>query len=51
MSITSTICSTYGPDRVRHAFEVGLREQVFGAPDVARALHFSDSLVVEGRIQ
>jgi hypothetical protein len=41
----------HGPDRVRLAFEDGLRAQVFGAPHIARALQVADSLCVEGTIQ
>lgn len=41
----------HGPDRLRGAFEVGLREQVFGAPHVARTLRASDSLFAEGLLQ
>ena len=41
----------HGPDRLRRAFEDGLRAQVFGAAHVARALQASGSLFVEGSIQ
>jgi hypothetical protein len=41
----------HGPDRVRRAFEVGLQEQVFGAPYVARALLVSGTLFTEGPLQ
>jgi hypothetical protein len=41
----------HGPDRVRRAFEDGLRAQVFGAPHIARALQVSGSLFGEGMIQ
>ena len=41
----------HGPDRLRGAFEDGLREQVFGAPHVARALLLTRSLFPEGTIQ
>jgi hypothetical protein len=41
----------HGPDRLRGAFEDGLREQVFGAAHVARALLLTRSLFTEGTIQ
>ncbi len=41
----------HGPDRLRGAFEDGLREQVFGAQHVARALRLTRSLFTEGTIQ
>ncbi len=41
----------HGPDRLRRAFEDGLRAQVFGAAHVARALHASGALFAEGSIQ
>ncbi len=41
----------HGPDRLRGAFEDGLREQVFGAPHVARALRLTRSFFAEGTIQ
>lgn len=41
----------HGPDRVRLAFEDGLRAQVFGAPYIARALQMAGSLFEEGTIQ
>ena len=41
----------HGPDRVRRAFEEGLRAQVFGAPHVARVLTASGALWGEDPIQ
>lgn len=41
----------HGPDRLRRAFEEGLRVQVFGAPHVERALQLPSSLFAEGLIQ
>ncbi len=41
----------HGPDRVRWAFEDGLRAQVFGAPYIARALQASGALFGEGSVQ
>lgn len=41
----------HGPDRVRLAFEDGLRAQVFGAPYIARALQASGALFGEGSVQ
>ena len=41
----------HGADRVRLAFEDGLRAQVFGAPYIARALQASGALFGEGSVQ
>ena len=41
----------HGPERVRRAFEDGLRAQVFGAPHIARALTSSGALFEEGTLQ
>ena len=41
----------HGADRVRLAFEDGLRAQVFGAPYIARALQASGALFGEGAVQ
>ncbi|HEU4353988.1 MAG TPA: IS21 family transposase [Actinomycetota bacterium] len=41
----------HGPDRLRSAFEHGLRIQVFGAPYVERALQLQGSLFAEGVVQ
>jgi transposase len=41
----------HGPDRLRGAFEHGLRTQVFGASHVERALQLQGSLFTEGLIQ
>lgn len=45
------LLQTHGPDRLRGAFEHGLRVQVFGAPHIERALLFPSSLFAEGLIQ
>jgi transposase len=41
----------HGPDRLRDAFEEGLRRQVFGAPHVERTLQLPSSLFAAGLIQ
>jgi len=45
------LLQAHGPDRLRGAFEHGLRVQVFGALQVERSLQLSGSLFAEGLIQ
>jgi transposase len=41
----------HGPDRLRGAFEEGLRRQIFGAPHIERTLQLPSSLSASGLIQ
>lgn len=45
------LLQAHGPDRLRSAFEHGLRVQIFGAPQVERSLQLSGSLFAEGLLQ
>jgi hypothetical protein len=45
------LLQAHGPDRLRCAFEHGLRVQVFGAAHVERSLRLPGSLFAEGVIQ
>jgi transposase len=45
------LLQAHGPDRLRQAFEHGLRVQTFGAPHVERALRGQSSLFAEGLVQ